>query len=89
VQGEPSPRGSWGTADTIWGLDAMVKYAFQIGSGIELNLRLDAFNITGNEGITEVDEEGDNDAGGINPNHLAPTSYQPPRTIRLGVGLTF
>jgi outer membrane receptor protein involved in Fe transport len=89
VQGEPSPRGSWGTTDNIWGLDAMIKYAFQLGSGVELNLRLDAFNITGNEGITEVDEDGDLATGGINESWLTPTHYQTPRTVRLGVGLTF
>jgi outer membrane receptor protein involved in Fe transport len=89
VNGEPSPRGSYGTTDSIYGLDAMIKYAFQLGSGVELNLRLDAFNVANSSGITEVDEEGDNDAGGANPNWLTPTHYQSPRTIRLGVGITF
>jgi len=89
VQGEPSPRGSWGTSDNIWGMDLMVKYLFQIGGGVELNLRLDAFNLTNNDGVSEVDEDGDLNSGANNQSFLTPTHYQSPRTVRLGVGITF
>ena len=85
---KPAGRGSMGTTPSIWGLDLMTKYDFQVGS-INMNVRLDIFNIFDNSDTTEVDEFGEDAGGFINTNYLATTRYQAPRRVRLGFGLVF
>jgi outer membrane receptor protein involved in Fe transport len=86
--GEAVPRGSVGTTDDAYALDLMAKYDFNLGS-TDWYVRLDLFNLTDADAVTEVDEEGDQDTGDPNENFLAPTHYQPPRSVRFGVGITF
>jgi hypothetical protein len=88
VQGEPAPRGSYGTTDDSWGLDVMAKYDFR-ALGAQMNVRVDVFNLFDNDAVTEIDEFGDTDSGGVNPNFLEPTQYQPARSVRFGVGINF
>ncbi len=87
-QGVPAPRGSFGTTDDAFALDLMAKYDFKLGPA-DMYVRLDAFNITNNDATTELDEAGDLDTGAANDTFLAPTHYQPPRSVRFGVGLSF
>lgn len=87
-QGEPAPRGGFGTTDDAYALDLMAKYDFDLGS-TDLYVRLDVFNITDADAVTEVDEEGDQDTGELNENYKTPTHYQAPRSVRFGVGITF
>jgi len=86
--GEAVPRGSVGYTDDVYALDLMVKYDFNLGP-TDWYVRLDAFNLTDADAVTEVDEEGDQDTGDPNENFLAPTHYQPPRSVRFGVGINF
>jgi len=87
-QGRPVARGSVGTTPSIFGLDGMVKYDFQV-AGIDMNVRLDIFNIFDNSNPTEVNEFADQDSGAANPHYLFDTHFQQPRRVRLGFGLTF
>ncbi len=86
--GEPAPRGSFGYTDDAYALDLMAKYDFNLGA-TDWYVRLDVFNLTDADAVTEVDEEGDQDTGEANENFLTPTHYQPPRSVRFGVGITF
>lgn len=87
-QGRPVPRGSAGTTPSIMGIDGMVKYDFQV-AGLDMNVRLDVFNIFNNLNATEVQEYADQDSGAANPHYLDPTHFQQPRRVRLGFGLVF
>jgi len=87
-QGVPAPRGSFGTTDDAYALDLMLKYDFNLGP-TDLYVRLDVFNFTDANAVTEVDEAGDLDTGAANDTFLAPTHYQPPRSVRFGVGFSF
>ena len=87
-QGQPMPRGSIGTTDDAYALDLMAKYDFDLGS-TDLYVRLDVFNLTDANAVTEVDEAGDLDTGGVNDSYLSATRFQPPRSVRFGIGVTF
>ncbi len=87
-QGQPVPRGAAGTTPSIMGIDGMVKYDFQV-AGLDMNVRLDVFNIFDNSNPTEVQEYADQDSGAANPHYLDPTHFQQPRRVRLGFGLVF
>jgi len=82
------PRGSIGTTDDAYALDLMAKYDFDLGS-TDLYVRLDVFNLTDANAVTEVDEAGDLDTGGVNDSYLSATRFQPPRSVRFGIGVTF
>jgi hypothetical protein len=86
--GEPAPRGSFGATDDAYALDLMLKYDFELGP-TDWYVRLDAFNLTNADATTEVDEEGDLDTGDPNETFKAATHYQPPRSVRMGIGLSF
>ena len=86
--GEPAPRGSFGYTDDAYALDLMLKYDFKLGP-TDWFVRLDTFNLTNAQAATEVDEQGDLDTGDPNDTFMTPTHYQPPRSVRLGVGLNF
>ncbi|RLB68304.1 MAG: hypothetical protein DRH08_01325, partial [Deltaproteobacteria bacterium] len=88
TNGEPMPRGSQGTTDTLWGLDTMFKYGLVMG-GFNIDLRLDVFNIFDSDEVTEVNEFGEMSLGVANPNYRRPTHHQSARSVRFGVGLHF
>jgi hypothetical protein len=88
ADGTPAPRGSRGRTDTLWSLDLMAGYTFRVG-GFDLFVRVDAFNLLDNEGVAEVDEMAEDSYGAVNPYWLEPTTYQPPRAVRLGIGASF
>ena len=87
-QGRPVARGSVGRTPTIYGLDAMLRYDFHF-VGLDMNFRLDVFNVSDRDGATEVTEFADLDSGAPNPHYLDFTHFQQPRKVRLGFGLSF
>jgi hypothetical protein len=90
VDGQPVPRGSVGEGESIKTLDLMLKYDMGIGQKGNLTLKLDVFNIFNWDGVTEVDELGDEDfVGGPNDTYLLPTWFQPERFMRLGLYFDF
>jgi outer membrane receptor protein involved in Fe transport len=54
-----------------------------------LTFQLDVFNLFNRRGVTEVFENAENAAGGIERKYGLPTSWQPPRSTRLAVGIEF
>jgi len=88
TQGEPMPRGSLGRTETVWWLDLSVRYDWRWG-GADLYARVDAFNVLNNEGVTNLYEYGDTRDLEPNPLWGEPTFYQSPRSVRLGLGVSF
>jgi len=84
----PAPRGSLGTTEDTWGLDALIKYDFRAG-GLDLNVRMDIFNLFDQGAQAEVREQSGTRNFGLDAGFLQTTSYQAPRTVRFGVGLAF
>ena len=87
-QNGPCPRGCGGTTDDLWNLDLSLKYDFTAG-GLDMNLRVDVFNVTDEAGVSEVDEFAQEASSEVNPYYLDPLHFQNPRRVRFGVGLTF
>jgi hypothetical protein len=87
--GEPTPRGSMGRTETIWWLDLSVRYDWRWG-GADLYARVDGFNVLDNQGVSNVYEFGDASVPGVrNPYWCQPIFYQNPRSVRLGLGVSF
>jgi hypothetical protein len=98
-------RGTAGTTPDTYNVDLHFEYPFTFGGGTELKLIADVFNITDEQEPTTVDQEwtrrnsrigNEGDCGGQDPgcadaNRLfgAATDRQDPRTIRLGVKVSF
>ncbi|WP_460803485.1 TonB-dependent receptor [Microbulbifer agarilyticus] len=80
--GELVPRASLGRTDNYWNLDMNAQYPVAFGNGQELLVSLDLFNILDNDSVTEVNELN-------NTNFGLPTSYQSPRSVRLGARYDF
>jgi outer membrane receptor protein involved in Fe transport len=85
---EPCPRGCAGRSADTWSLDLMLRYDFPLGN-TDWYVRVDAFNVFTQTPITEVDEDAQDESFLANPSYLMPRYYQPPRSVRLGFGLTF
>ncbi len=88
TDGVAMPRGCCGTTDDIFGVDGMVKYDFQVGN-VDMNVRLDIFNIFDQSGVTQVRENAEFSVGVPDPNYGRTTRYQQPRRVRFGFGLNF
>lgn len=86
--GEPRSRGCCGRTDDVWSLDMMVRYDFHLGD-LDMNLRLDVFNVFDNSAVTGVYEIAELANGAPNPYYGQPTAHQPPRRVRLGLGARF
>ncbi|MEM9556207.1 MAG: TonB-dependent receptor [Acidobacteriota bacterium] len=82
------PRGSVGTTDDVTNLDLTARYDFELGP-TDLSLRFDAFNVFDEDTVIEVRETAEQESGAVDPLYLTPTWYQSPRTVRLGVAITF
>lgn len=94
--GQPSPRGTAQKSDWIANFDVSLRYNMMIASGQKVTLRADVFNILNSAGIQQRNEIGEIDYDDtlanpyiLNPNYGLPTSYQPPRSVRLGVDIAF
>ena len=88
TNGEPRPRGCCGRTDDIWSLDVVARYDFRLGS-LDLNLRLDVFNVFDTHAVTEVDESAEDDTGAPSATYGETTSHQTPRRVRFGIGVRF
>jgi outer membrane receptor protein involved in Fe transport len=93
-----TPRGSAGRTPDVWNLDLHLQYPISFGSGMDLQLIADVFNVTDESEVTTVDQtwttarldETPNPPDPqTNPLWGTPTAYQSPRTIRLGARLSF
>jgi len=88
ADGTPAPRGTVGTTDDLYGLDAMVKYDFRL-AGLDWNVRLDIFNLLDNDSVTYYSETAGTASGTPDASFGEPIYQQTPRRVRLGFGLTF
>jgi hypothetical protein len=52
-----TPRGSFGTTPDVWNLDLHFEYPITFGSGMELKLIADVFNVTDEQEPTAIDQE--------------------------------
>jgi len=87
--GEPKPRGCCGRTDDVWGLDLLLMYSFR-SLGVDWNVRLDAFNVFNNQNVVRVWLVAEDPYNGVPVDGYGdPEYYQPPRTVRLGFGLSF
>ncbi|MEM9556208.1 MAG: TonB-dependent receptor [Acidobacteriota bacterium] len=86
--GELVPRGSVGTTDDLTQLDLTGRYDFELGA-TDLSLRFDVFNAFDDDTVVEVVETAETASGAADQNYLEPTSFQRPRTVRLGLAITF
>ena len=87
-----TPRGSIYESDTIFQLDFSL--AFDLGSaGVikESSFKVDIFNILGQDGVDDTYEFGESGGPSSYPYqyYQLPTSYQYPRSIRLGIEAKF
>jgi hypothetical protein len=89
TNGQPVPRGSVGEGESIKNLDLMLKYDMAFGQKGNLTLKLDVFNVFNWDGVTEVDESGDESSGSPNDTYLLPTGFQAERSMRLGLFFSF
>jgi hypothetical protein len=80
---ELSSRGDYGDTDWTYMVDAGLSYIPHWADD-QLTLKIDVFNIFDFDEATEVNQQKDYARGGseINPNFLAPTSFQAPRSVR-------
>jgi len=81
-------RGCGGTGDASWALDLMLRYEFE-SLGANWNVRVDAFNLLDNQAAVQVDEVAELITFEPNPSYRQPRYYQPPRSVRLGFGVSF
>jgi hypothetical protein len=87
-QGVACPRGCMGTTDDAYALDLNVKYDFTL-AGLNMNARMDVFNVLNNQHVTAVQEGAEQTTGAPNDRFMEPTDTQAARRVRFGVGLTF
>jgi outer membrane receptor protein involved in Fe transport len=89
TDGQPRPRGSGGLTENLWGVDLMLRYAVSV-AGADANLRLDVFNILDRHGVDWYWDWMERPQNGTTHGYAGePVYFQPPRSVRLGVGLTF
>jgi hypothetical protein len=86
--GLPCPRGCGGRTPNTWSLDLTARYDFQ-AAGAGWHARLDVFNVLDNDDVTKVDEVAEDETFQPNPDYLRPRFFQAPRSVRLGVGVSF
>jgi hypothetical protein len=87
--GQPSPRGTAQESDWYSKIDVSLRYNLEIATGQKVTLRADIFNLLNSKAIQQRNEIGEIDLNVPNPNYGLPTSYQTPRSVRLGVDIAF
>jgi hypothetical protein len=88
--GDLKPRCYQSLSAWIIQLDALLAWNPPVANG-DLTLRMDVFNILDLDGITDINEYGE-DGGGVgslDSNYLRPTNYQTARRIRFGASWRF
>ena len=86
--GEPTPRASMGRTETVWWFDFSVRYDWRL-KGAGLFARIDAFNLFNNQSVTNVEERGEIIQGTPYAYWGEPIFYLNPRSVRLGLGVSF
>ena len=84
-----SPRGTASETDWLFNADMSVRYGIDMGDDRQLTLRADIFNIFNSQNVTSRNEFGEVGFNDPNPNYDRVTSYQAPRSVRLGLDITF
>lgn len=98
--GEPSVRGTAQETDWLATFNIKGAYNIELNSGQTVTLRADVFNLFNSQAVTERNEIGEldapiTDANDVvtgyftNPNYGIATRTQSPRSVRLGVDITF
>jgi len=85
------PRGSVGRTPALWNLDLRFTHALPPVRQARARLRADILHVGNPRRATTVDElhYRTDDLSVVNPNYLAPTSYQPPMEGRIGLQVSF
>ncbi len=96
--GQIVPRGSQGETPNTWTLDLSANYNLDY-EGNNIIFRIDVFNVTDNDEVTQVNESNERSGGGWGPNdeylgepnptYELPTSFQAPRYVRFSVSAEF
>ena len=81
-------RGNLGRTPEFVTLDLHFDYPFQIGTS-QMRFFVDVFNVFDNQSATNYADAVEVTSGVLNPNFLAPVSYQAPRSWRLGARWDF
>lgn len=95
TEGTLVPRGTAMTTDWIYTADLKFAYETSVPTGQTVRFRVDVFNLFNAQGVQERNEVGELETptnGGwypINPNYGVATSYQSPRSVRLGMDIEF
>lgn len=91
--GTLSPRGSAQESEWVKNVDLSFRVKHEFGSGQTVTLRADVFNLFNSQAVQDRYEFGDLDYDGTNffadPDYGQPTVYQTPRSVRLGLDITF
>ena len=79
-----------GRTDDVWSLDTTARHSWSWGP-IEMDARVDVFNVFDNQAVIEVEELAEYWDSGVrgNPNCGQTTDYQIPRLVRFAVGVSF
>jgi outer membrane receptor for monomeric catechols len=83
--GELTPRGSVAQSSWILNLDMLVSW----NVSDNLNIRMDVFNLFDFDSVDDIREFGDATSTTADKNYLKPTSFQTPRSLRLGFKYTY
>jgi hypothetical protein len=89
-----TPRGSEGRTPDTTRLDVNTSYTFKFHSKLQLRFMLDITNLLNSQSATALDQRYDFTGDTTVPNRLngyfkAPTTFQAPRSVRLGVRFSF
>ncbi len=87
-----TPRGSEGRTPSTTRLDVNLGYAFKILEKQQIRLMLDITNILNSQSATALDQRynfSGLDVGQTNQYFKSPTTFQAPRSVRLGVRYSF
>ena len=83
--GKLTPRGSVAQSSWILNLDMLVSW----NVSDNLNIRMDVFNLFNFDSVDDIREFGDATSTTADKNYLKPTSFQTPRSLRLGFKYTY
>jgi len=84
-----SPRGTAQKSAWVYQLDLSARYNIEIPTGQQVTLRADVFNALNSRAVQDRYEIGDLDLGVAHPNYGLARSYQTPRSVRLGMDISF
>ncbi|HEX7252117.1 MAG TPA: hypothetical protein VF376_04480, partial [Thermoanaerobaculia bacterium] len=89
-----TPRGSEGRSPDLYQIDMHLDYPLALGA-VTVHFLADCFNITNQQKATTIDQvwdfqQADNESPTPTNSHYGlPNSWQQPRTLRLGIRVSF